>query len=88
MWDLWWTKYHWDRFFSKFFHVPLSVSFHHCFIFTHVSSRGWTTGLLAATVPLRQSPPITTITMFFIKAIPMFLIKIRNNNNNNLVILY
>jgi hypothetical protein len=29
MWDLSWTKWHWDRFFSKIFSVPLSVSFHH-----------------------------------------------------------
>jgi hypothetical protein len=26
VWDLWWTKWHWDRFF------PLSVSFHRCTI--------------------------------------------------------
>jgi hypothetical protein len=25
MWDLWWTKWHWDRFFSEFFRFPLSV---------------------------------------------------------------
>jgi hypothetical protein len=28
MWDLWWTKWHWDSFFSEFFGFPLSVSFH------------------------------------------------------------
>jgi hypothetical protein len=28
-WDLWWTKWHWDRSFSEFFGFPLSVSFHH-----------------------------------------------------------
>jgi hypothetical protein len=22
MWDLWWTKWHWDKFFSKFFSFP------------------------------------------------------------------
>jgi hypothetical protein len=32
MWDLWWTKRHWDRFFPEFFRVPLSVSFHWCSI--------------------------------------------------------
>jgi hypothetical protein len=26
--DLWWTKWHWDRFFSEFFGFPLSISFH------------------------------------------------------------
>jgi hypothetical protein len=28
MWDLWWTKWHWDRFFSKFFNFLLPISFH------------------------------------------------------------
>jgi hypothetical protein len=28
MWDLWWTKWHWDRFLSEFFGFPLSISFH------------------------------------------------------------
>jgi hypothetical protein len=27
-WDLWWTKWHWDRFFSEFFGFPQSISFH------------------------------------------------------------
>jgi hypothetical protein len=48
LWDLWWTKWHWDRFFSESFGFPLSVSFHRCSMFTHVSSGGWTKGPLAA----------------------------------------
>jgi hypothetical protein len=33
MWDLWWTKWHWDRFFlSEYFGFLLSVSFHRCSI--------------------------------------------------------
>jgi hypothetical protein len=28
MWDLWWTEWHWDRFFSELFGFTLSVSFH------------------------------------------------------------
>jgi hypothetical protein len=28
MWDLWWTKWHWDRFFSEYVGFPLSISFH------------------------------------------------------------
>jgi hypothetical protein len=28
MWDLWWTKWHWERFFSEFFCFPLSIPFH------------------------------------------------------------
>jgi hypothetical protein len=27
MWDLWWTKWHWVRFFLEFFGFPLSISF-------------------------------------------------------------
>jgi hypothetical protein len=27
MWDLWWTKWHWDSYFSEFFGFPLSI--HH-----------------------------------------------------------
>jgi hypothetical protein len=23
MWDLWWTKWHWDQFLSEFFTLPL-----------------------------------------------------------------
>jgi hypothetical protein len=30
MWDLWWTKWHWDRFFPELFGFPLSISFHRC----------------------------------------------------------
>jgi hypothetical protein len=32
MWDLWWTKCHWDRFLPEYFGFPLSVSFHRCSI--------------------------------------------------------
>jgi hypothetical protein len=32
MWDLWWTKWHWDRFSPEFFGFPLSISFHRCSI--------------------------------------------------------
>ena len=30
IWDLLWTKQHWDRFFLDYFHFPLLVSFHRC----------------------------------------------------------
>jgi hypothetical protein len=36
-WNLWWIKCHWDRFFSKYFGLPPSVSFQQCFIFFHLS---------------------------------------------------
>ena len=32
MWDLWWTKWHWGRFFSEYFGFPLAISFHQCSI--------------------------------------------------------
>jgi hypothetical protein len=28
VWDLWWTKWQWDRIFSEYFGIPLSVSCH------------------------------------------------------------
>jgi hypothetical protein len=28
MWELWWTKWHWDRFFSEIFSFRLSISFY------------------------------------------------------------
>jgi hypothetical protein len=30
MWDLWSTKWYWDRFFPQYFGFPLSISFHQC----------------------------------------------------------
>jgi hypothetical protein len=32
MWDLWWTKWHWDKFSPEYFGFPLSISFHRCSI--------------------------------------------------------
>jgi hypothetical protein len=32
MWDLWWTKWHWDRIFPEYFGFPLSISFYWCSI--------------------------------------------------------
>jgi hypothetical protein len=32
MWNLWWTQWHWDRFFLEYFSFPLSISFHRCSI--------------------------------------------------------
>ena len=41
MFDLCWTKSHWDRLFSQYFRFTLSVSFHQCFtlifIFVYVA---------------------------------------------------
>jgi hypothetical protein len=30
--SMWWTKWHWDRFFPEYFGFPLSISFHRCSI--------------------------------------------------------
>lgn len=30
--NLWWGKFHWDRFCFKYFRIPLSLSFHCCSI--------------------------------------------------------
>jgi hypothetical protein len=32
MWDLWWTKWQWGRFFPEYFSFPLSISFYRCSI--------------------------------------------------------
>jgi hypothetical protein len=32
MWNLWWTKWHWDSFSPEYFGFPLSVSFYWCSI--------------------------------------------------------
>jgi hypothetical protein len=49
MWDLWWTKCHWDRFSSELFGFPChyhsTVALH-----TRMSSWEWTIGMLAAAV--------------------------------------
>jgi hypothetical protein len=41
MWDLWWKKWHSDRFPSDFFVVLLSLSFHHCSPYPYIT-QGWT----------------------------------------------
>jgi hypothetical protein len=42
MWDFIWTKWHWDRFSSESFGVPVLVSFQRCSMFSHVTSERWT----------------------------------------------
>jgi hypothetical protein len=34
--DLWWTKWHWDRFFSEFFGFPLSIYHSTVALQTHI----------------------------------------------------
>jgi hypothetical protein len=45
MWDLWWTKWQWDRFFPEYFGFPLSISFHRCSIKTKKKTIVFITGL-------------------------------------------
>jgi hypothetical protein len=49
---------HSERFFSKSFGTPLSISFHQCFTFTQISTGQWMEHLLAAAVPKTWSHPI------------------------------
>ena len=37
MWELWSTKWHWDRIFSEYSGRPMSVSFHQCSILAFIS---------------------------------------------------
>jgi hypothetical protein len=37
MWDLWWTKWHWDRLLSEFFGFTQSISFHRGSPFTYIA---------------------------------------------------
>jgi hypothetical protein len=46
MWDLWWTKWHWDKFFFKF---SLSVLFHHHFPCSYIT-RGMNDGCSSNTL--------------------------------------
>jgi hypothetical protein len=45
MWDLWWEKWHWERFFSEYY-ILMSVSFHQhpktIFIYTLLLSEAQT----------------------------------------------
>jgi len=38
VWDMWWTKWHWDGFFFEYLDFPLSVSFHQSSVLIRVSS--------------------------------------------------
>jgi hypothetical protein len=55
LWDLWWTKWHWDWVFSEF-GFPLSVSFRHGSPYTCVTWRMNNWPFVAAVQ--RQSHPI------------------------------
>jgi hypothetical protein len=61
MWDLWWTNWHWDRFFPEYFGFPLSISFHgktgkkkHLIIFITVSFQGCGASVASAAGPLKK----------------------------------
>jgi hypothetical protein len=49
--DLWWTKWHWGRFFSEYFGFPCKISFHQLLHNHHLSSGAGRVGQLVADVP-------------------------------------
>lgn len=53
--DLWWTKWHRDRLFSKSFGFNLSASLHCCSILTHASTGGSTMGPLGVAILQRHN---------------------------------
>jgi hypothetical protein len=56
MWDLWWTKWHWESFFCKLFGFPVSIIPPLPHIHSHII---WGQPSSTAT----QSPPFTMITI-------------------------
>jgi hypothetical protein len=40
-WDVWWTKWHWDRFFSEYFCFPPSITFHNQSLLYHRRYTAW-----------------------------------------------
>jgi hypothetical protein len=40
VWDLWWIKWHWDRFFFEFISFPLSILFHCGSPYTYITYLG------------------------------------------------
>jgi hypothetical protein len=76
MWDLWWTKWHLDRFFPEYFGFSLAISFHRCSIKmerqknkTSSSPQGCTMILKAAVRPYHllrgPSPQKKTPNLFY-----------------------
>ena len=56
MWDFWWKNWHSDKFISKYFSFPLSVSFHHCsYPFIHLQNT-----LYNVSLPVIQFSPVST----------------------------
>jgi hypothetical protein len=57
VWDLWWTKWQWDGFISKFFGFPLSMPFHRRSPYSYIIWGGWTICPLVAAVQRRSLIP-------------------------------
>jgi hypothetical protein len=62
MWDSWWTKWHWDRFFSKLFGFP--CQYHSTVSLQLISSGGWTICPLVAAVHWRDLTRSKSTTKF------------------------
>jgi hypothetical protein len=56
-WDLFWTKWHWNRFLSEFFGIPLSTLFPVA-LHTHISPGGWTIFPLVTAVHRHSLTPL------------------------------
>jgi len=41
MWDLWWTKWHWNSFFPRLLQFTLSVATHQICLHAHSSRRSY-----------------------------------------------
>jgi hypothetical protein len=41
MWDLWWTKWHWDRFFSEFFRFSPVIFIPLVFYYQETDKNEW-----------------------------------------------
>jgi len=54
---LWWEEWHWVRIFSEYVCLHCQSPFHQYFIFIHISSRGWTIGLVQNEVALSKVFP-------------------------------
>jgi hypothetical protein len=83
LWDLWWTKWHRDRFFSDFlFRFPIRII--PLGLYTHISSGWWTIGPLVSTVK-RHSLTVSTWTRCYPSTLMERLGKTEVFNENRLV---
>jgi hypothetical protein len=61
IWDMWWTTWHWDRYFLRVLRFS-SVNIIPSWLHAHVSSERWTTGPVVAAVQRDSLTPSTRTT--------------------------